>query len=104
MIRGIQDAARKSVERVKWFASFLSDRINVEIAVFRLIFRANGMEKERDRLLHLIGEKIVELSREKEKNVFRDKVISEAISELHKIDDEIAELKNKASEISSLGG
>ncbi len=49
-----------------------------------------------------IGERVIELDARSAKSIPKDKVISEAITEIEKLDRNIEELRQKASEISSI--
>ncbi|MCC6346854.1 MAG: hypothetical protein IT388_06660 [Nitrospirales bacterium] len=95
--RDIENGVRK----VKWFASLLSERVRIEIAIFKLLYRSEELKKRRNELLVQIGEEVYAL-RGKEKNVYSNKEVSQAIRELEALDPEIKETLDRASEVSRL--
>ena len=103
-MKKVYDNFRKGIEKIKWFATLFSERINVEIAIFKLLYQSDEMSKKREALLKTIGERVFELKGHSEKNIFRDSDVSVAIEEIEKIDKNINELKYKASEISRVTG
>ncbi|MFO0754707.1 MAG: hypothetical protein U0411_15440 [Thermodesulfovibrionales bacterium] len=89
------------VRKVKWFASLLSERVRIEITIFKLLYRSEELKKRRNELLVRIGEEVYSL-RGKEKNVYNNKEVSQAIRELEVLDPEIKETLDRASEVSRL--
>jgi archaellum component FlaC len=78
-----------------------SDRIKIEYSVIRLLHQSEQMEKKKDELMRTIGNRVYELKGYSEGHILKDGIISEALSEIEKIDKEIESTKKKASEISS---
>jgi seryl-tRNA synthetase len=103
MLKKIYDKFRAGVEKIKWFAALFSERLNIEIAVFQLLFKSDEMERKRDALLRSIGERVVELKGQGDK-ISRDSAIAGALEEIEKIDRNIMGLKQKANEISRVTG
>ncbi len=101
-MKKIKENLRKGIERIKWFAAILSERLKIEIAVIRLLFQSDKMYKKREELLKTIGERIVELKDHPDRNIYKDKVILDALNEAEEIQKNIDELKEKASEISKV--
>ena len=104
MLKKIYENFKKGIEKIKWFATLFSERVDIEIAVFRLLYQSDEMSKKRDEHLKAIGERVVALKEHGEKNIFRDSVIVEALDEIEKIDKHIGDLRHKASEISRVTG
>ncbi|MEW6107637.1 MAG: hypothetical protein AB1632_00495 [Nitrospirota bacterium] len=104
MLKKAQENFKKGIEKIKWFSALFSERIKIEIAVIRLLYQSDEMDKKREKLLKTIGERIVELKDHPDKNIFKDKVIADAVSEAEKLQKNIDELKQKASEISRVTG
>lgn len=102
MIRRVKDNFVKGIRQLTWFSSVVAERVKVEIAVVRLLFRSDEMEKQRDRLLRSIGERVYECKGHHDKNVMRDRVVVEAVAEIERIEKEMDELKHRVSEISSM--
>ncbi len=61
MLKRLKNNFDGGVEKLKWFASMLSDRIKVELSVFKLLYRSEQMEKERDELMKTIGQRAYEM-------------------------------------------
>ena len=104
MLGRINENFRQGVSKVKWFATLFSERVNVEIAVFKLLHQSDEMTKKREALLRAIGEQVVAMKDHPEKSVFKDSVVADAIQEIEKIDRNIEDLKKKAGEISRVTG
>lgn len=104
MLKKIYDNFKKGIEKIKWFATLFSERVDIEIAVFRLLYKSDEMAKKRDEHLKTIGERVVALKEYGEKNIFRDSVVAEALDAIEKIDRNIEDLRHKASEISRVTG
>jgi hypothetical protein len=101
MLKKLKGNFESGVERIKWFSSLFSDRIKIEYSVIRLLHQSEQMEKKKDELMRTIGNRVYELKGYSEGHVLKDGIISEALSEIEKIDKEIESTKKKASEISS---
>lgn len=91
----------EGIGKIKWFASLLSERIRVEITVFKLLYKSEELKKKRDELMRKMGEEVYE-HRGKEKNIYANKEIVSAIKELETLEPEIKETLEKASEISKI--
>ncbi|MCL4456236.1 MAG: hypothetical protein M1147_09835 [Nitrospirae bacterium] len=91
----------EGIGKIKWFASLLSERIRVEITVFKLLYKSEELKKRKDELMRKMGEEVYE-HRGKEKNIYANKEIVSAIKELETLEPEIKETLEKASEISKI--
>ena len=91
----------EGIGKIKWFASLLSERIRVEITVFKLLYKSEELKKQRDELMRKIGKEVYE-HRGKEKNIYANKEVVSAIKELETLEPEIKETVEKASEISRI--
>jgi len=99
MWRRIRENLDSGVEKVKWFASLLNERVRIEVSVMQLLHRSNEMEKQRIMLLKTIGEKFFELRKSPERHIRENPVIIEAMGEIERLDAEIENLKKKADDI-----
>lgn len=90
-----------AIEKIRWFASLFSERIRIEIEIFKLLYRSEELKKRRDELLKKIGEEVYEM-RGKGRNVYADKEVADAVKELESLEPEIKETIEKASEISKI--
>jgi seryl-tRNA synthetase len=101
MFSRIKKDFESAVKKIKWFSSLLSERIRIEITVFKLLYKSEELKKRRDELMKKIGEEVYRM-REKERNIYADKDIKEAIRELETLEPEIKETIEKASEINKI--
>jgi len=101
MFKRVRNNFESGVEKIKWFSSLLSDRLKIEYLVMKLLYQSDQMERKRDKLLRKIGRRVYELKGYSDRHLPNDRVITEALSEIEKIDNEIDLTKKKASEISS---
>jgi hypothetical protein len=100
MLKRLKKDFDRGIEKIKWFSTVLSERIKIEFLVVKLLFQSDNMEKKRDELLRKIGERVYELKGNSDRNVLKDRVISEALNEIEQINSEIDSTRKKASEIS----
>ncbi|MBI1810725.1 MAG: hypothetical protein HYR78_02110 [Nitrospirae bacterium] len=102
MWKRIKNNFDSGIERIKWFSSILSERMKIEFSVIKLVSDRDKKEKERAEKLRLIGERVFELKEQHEKNVLKDKIIADCISEIEKLNSEIEDINKKVSEISKV--
>ena len=102
MLKRLKNNFDGGVEKLKWFSSMLSDRIKVELSVFKLLYHSEQMEKEKDALLKTIGQRVNEMKTGPERNILKDSVIADAMQEIERLNSEIESTKKKASEISRI--
>jgi seryl-tRNA synthetase len=91
----------EGIEKIKWFSSLLSERVRIEITVFKLLYTSEELKKRRDELMRKIGEEVYAM-RGKEKNIYANKEVIDAIKELETLEPEIKETIERASEISKI--
>ena len=103
MYKRIKENFDNGLMKLKWFSHILSDRMKIELSVFKLLYQAEQMEKNKEDLMKTIGERMLELKDHSEKSILKDRVIADAMNEIEKINQEIEEIKKQASEISSTG-
>lgn len=101
MFQRLRENFREGLYRLKWVAIVLSERLKIEVAVIRLLYQSDEMEKSKEALLKTIGQRIYELNGNPDKNVMRDRTVLAAMDEIKKIEKNIDELKKKVSEMSS---
>jgi seryl-tRNA synthetase len=100
VIKRLRNNFEDGIEKIKWFASLLSDRLKIELSVMKLLHESEQMEKKRDDLMKAIGRRVYELKEHSDRQILKDPLIAEALSEIEKISTEIESTKKKASEIS----
>lgn len=101
MWKRLKDNFDSGVEKIKWFSSLLSDRVKIDYLVMKLLYQSEQMGEKRDELMKTIGQRVYELRGYSDRYILKDRVITEALSEIEKINNEIDLTKKKASEISS---
>jgi len=101
MIGRVKKDFESGIKKVKWFATLLSERVRIEITIFKLLYKSEELKKKRDELLRQIGEEVYEM-RTKGKNVYGSKEVLAAIKSLESIEPEIRETLEKASDFSKL--
>ncbi|MFZ5907282.1 MAG: hypothetical protein ACOYVJ_07715 [Nitrospirota bacterium] len=104
MYKRIKENFDNGLEKLKWFSRIFSDRLKIELSVFKLLHQAEQLEKSREDLIKTIGERMLELKDHSEQSVRKDRVISDAMQEIEKVGQEIEETRKKAAEISSTQG
>ena len=101
MIKKLKENFENGVEKIKWFASLLSDRLKIELSVMKLLHESAQMEKRRDELVKKIGRRVMEMKEHADRQVLKDSVILDTVGEVEKIDQELEQTRKKAQEISS---
>jgi len=101
MWRKLKENFERGIEKIKWFSLLLSDRLKIELSVMKLLYQSEQMKKKRDELMRTIGQRVFELKGRSDRYILKDSVITDALAELEKINNEIEATKKKASEISS---
>jgi hypothetical protein len=99
MWKRLKENFDSGVDKVRWFSSLMNERIKVELSLFNLFYKTTEMEKTRASLMKTIGERVFELRNASEKHILRDPAILESFVALEKLDNEIADMRKKASEI-----
>ncbi len=97
----IKSNFESGIEKIKWFSSLLSERLKIEIAVMKLLHQSGQLERKKEELMKKIGKRVFELKEQSDRQILKDRVIEESVSEIEKINSEIESTKKKASEISS---
>lgn len=103
MLERLKDNFIKGIERIKWFATIFSERLKIEIAVMKLLYRSNEMDEKREEFFKTIGRRVYELKGNPDKNILKDRTVLESVEEIEKLEKEIDELKHKVSELSGAG-
>lgn len=96
----IRSNFESGIEKLKWFSSMFSDRLKIELSVMKLLYESDCLEKNKDDIMKTIGKRILELKGQPERNIMKDTIIMDALSEIERINSEIDSTKKKASDIS----
>jgi seryl-tRNA synthetase len=101
MLKRLKEDFARGAQRIRWFATVFSERLKIEIAVIKLLYQSDEMDKKKDELFKSIGRRVYESRTNPDKNIFRDSEVVEALEEIEKIEKNIIELRKKISEIGS---
>jgi len=101
MYTRIKQDIETGLEKFRWFATLFSERVRIEISVFRLLYQSEEMKRRRNELLRQIGEEVYAL-RGKDKNIYANKDIAAALREIEQLEPEIQSTIDQASEISKI--
>ncbi|MBF0329258.1 MAG: hypothetical protein HQL10_08865 [Nitrospirae bacterium] len=101
MFAQVKKDLEQGVEKIKWFSSLLSDRVRIELEVFKLLYKSEEMKKQKEDLLKTIGEEVYE-HRGQNRNIYARSEIITAIKKLEELEPEIKENLEKASAISRI--
>lgn len=96
----IKSNLESGTEKLKWFSSMFSDRLKIELSVMKLLYESDCLEKKKDDMMKTIGKRIWELQGQPERNILKDTIIMDALSEIERINSDIDATKKKASDIS----
>jgi hypothetical protein len=102
MIKRIKDSFDSGVEKIKWFSALVSDRAKVELSVMKLLYQSDQLEKRREDLMRSLGRRVLELKDYPDRQILKDTIIADAITEIEQITSEIEQTRKRASEISKI--
>jgi hypothetical protein len=100
MLDRIKKNFNEGVQNIKWFATFIAERTKVETSIARLLYESKKLETEIDVLCSEIGKRVLELKEKGDKEVLKDFIVVQAMSEIKKIRDQIEDYNNKAHALS----
>lgn len=103
MLRKLRTDFLQGIERIRWFSGVLSERLNIEIAVIKLLFKSDEMDRKKNELLTVLGNRVYELKDSTEKNILKDRVVIGAITEIERLEKEIIDLSHKIDDLSRTG-
>ena len=92
MIEQVRRNFYSGVERIRWFSEVVSERIKIEIAVVKLMGKAERLKKEKDELARAIGERFFE-SRAQMPDTCKDGLIRNILIEMEMVNEELDKLK-----------
>jgi seryl-tRNA synthetase len=99
MYARIKSDLEDGIGKISWFARLLSERVKIELAVFRLTYQSEELKKKRNDLLKSIGEEVYRM-RKSEKGIHANREILDALKDIEALDPQIKETDEKVSEIS----
>ena len=99
MLYSIKKNLEEGWGKLRWFASILSERLRVEIAVIKLLRESADLEKARDTLAREVGNRVFELKKSPDISIYEDSKAAALLKELEEVDARLVELKSRATEI-----
>ena len=102
MIAMIRQRLRQGIEKLRWYAELIGERMRAESALISLLGQAHDLEGRRDEAACRIGYRLIELWDQEGVNPYEDQQVAEALSEIRDLDEEIAGLKEQASLVSEV--
>ena len=98
MLGRLKDSFDSGFEKIKWVSAVLSERLKVELAVLKLLWQSNDLDKQRNTLKQSIGERVFEIRGRQDADLLKDTRIKRDIAELERLEVEIKDIKSKVSE------
>lgn len=100
MIEKLRRNFNNGVEKLKWFAQLVDERLKVEMAFFKFAGKVEKLKKEKEELARAVGEKIFEERRQISLSLIaRDEKLRGLLKEMELINEEISNLAEQASKI-----
>ena len=99
MLQRVRDNFRQGIYRIKWFATLFAERLKIEIAIIKLLYQSDELDKRRGKLLQAIGKRVYDLKGHPEKMFLKDRTVLDAVSEIEKIEKDVEDLRQKVSEM-----
>ncbi|MHB8882681.1 MAG: hypothetical protein ACYC69_14380 [Thermodesulfovibrionales bacterium] len=103
MIKELKSDFKKGIGRIQWFSRIFSERLKIEIAIVKLLYRSDDIDQRKDEILLSIGRRVYDLKSNAEKNILMDRQIAEHLAEIERLEKEILELQEKIAELSRVG-
>jgi len=103
MIENMKGNFIKGIGRLKWFATVFSERLKIEIALVKLLHQSSEVNEKRDELYNAIGRRVYDLRGNPERNILKDRIVTEAMEGVEKMEKEIDDLKHRFSDLSRSG-
>lgn len=97
----IRKNAEEGLESIKRGASVVAERARIEASLARILLESGRVEKRLTALYQKIGERIYTLTTKKEKNILKDKDITESLENLAILKEELNKLQRESRLISA---
>lgn len=99
MLIKIKQSFDTGLQKLRWFSTLVVERFRVEQAVIKLLWASDELEKNRERHLREIGERVFKLKDREDADVLKDRKIKVIVKELNAVEAELDELRARAAEI-----
>jgi hypothetical protein len=100
MLDRIRKNFNDGLKNVKWVATFLAERTKVETSIARLLYESNKLETRLNELYGEVGKRVLELREKGEKEIMKDFIILQTVSEIKKLKEQIEDYKSRAHTLS----
>ncbi len=100
MLKSVKDNFSRGIDRIRWFSTLFAERVKIEIAIIKLLYQSDEMDKRKGEILQSIGQRVYDLKGHPEKSFLKDRDVVDAISEIEKIERDIEDLRQKVSDMS----
>jgi len=91
------------IERIKWLAGLISERVKAEITLIRLAGEIEKFKEKKRQSTEKIGIRVFELKGIEGIDIYNDSVIKDALKEIDALEEESEKLRDRLSEISKAG-
>ncbi len=98
MIEKLRENFDKGVEKLKWLAQLLDERMKVEIAYFKFASKVEKLKREKEELARAVGEKVFD-ERQQLTLMARDEDLKGMLKEMELINEELSALIEQTSRI-----
>ncbi len=105
MKENVRKSLATGLNRVKWIATFVAERTRAETSVVKFLYESSKLEDKIDGLHRDIGKRVIELKGkpgDKEKDVFKDFIVQQAIDEIRNLEEAKDDYKDRARSISKI--
>jgi len=102
MIKRVLENFGRGIGRIRRFAAIFAERLKIEIAVIKLLYRSDEMTKRKEELLRDIGQRVYDMKSHPDKMFLSDRIVVETIAQIEKIERDVEDLKRKVSEMSGV--
>ena len=96
MLAVIRERLRSGIERLRWYASVVGERLRAEISLISLLREAEDLNLMREEAARSIGHRVFDL-RESGRNVYEDPDVAAALEDMEALEGQIEELREGAS-------
>jgi hypothetical protein len=100
MFKRVKDNFRQGIDRIRWFSTLFAERVKIEIAIIKLLYQSDEMDKRKAEILRSIGQRVYDFKGNPEKSFLKDRVVIEAVTEIEKIERDVEDLRQKVSDMS----
>ncbi len=99
----VKEWFQKGIKKLKWFASLISERLHVELAIIKVLNNMEELKAKRQRIMIKLGERLYQLKDSPEYTILSDSEIKELFKEIAEIEKQMDSLREKADALSKVG-